>query len=259
MFKRKGLSEMTRLLLCGCGGKMGAAVQNFVREREDCTIVAGVDITGAPQTGFPVYTEISEVAEPVDVLIDFSHPSALSPILAYCEGHAGTAAVLCTTGYTPEQTAAIMEASKTIPVFYSRNMSLGINLLIELSKKAMKVLGDSFDVEIVEMHHNQKIDAPSGTALMLADALNEDRDNTMKYVYDRHSQRKKREKSEIGIHSVRGGTIVGEHQVIFSGQHEVITLSHSAQSKELFASGAINAAVFMDCKDAGLYNMADLL
>lgn len=250
---------MTRLLLCGCGGKMGAAVQNFVRERDDCQIAAGVDIKGAPQEGFPVYTGLMEVREDVDVVIDFSHPSALPSILEYCQGHAGTAAVLCTTGYTQEQTAAITDAAKAMPVFYSRNMSLGVNLLIELSKKAMKVLGNSFDVEIVEMHHNQKIDAPSGTALMLADALNEERDNSMKYVYDRHSQRKKREKSEIGLHSVRGGTIVGEHQVIFSGQHEVITLSHSAQSKELFASGAINAAVYMHGKGPGLYSMADLL
>lgn len=250
---------MTRLLLCGCGGKMGAAVQNFVREREDCRIVAGVDITGAPQEGFPVYTEIGEVAEPFDVIIDFSHPSALPSILACCRANPGTAAVLCTTGYTPEQTAEITESAKTMPLFYSRNMSLGINLLIELSRKAMHVLGSSFDVEILEMHHNQKIDAPSGTALMLADALNEEQENTMKYVYDRHSQRKKREKNEIGLHSVRGGTIVGEHQVIFSGQHEVITLSHSAQSKELFASGAINAAVFMQGKAPGLYSMSDLL
>lgn len=250
---------MTRLLLCGCGGKMGAAVQNFVREREDCVITAGVDITGTPQTGFPVYTEISEVAEPVDVIIDFSHPSALPSILDYCKAHPGTAAVLCTTGYTPEQTAEIHESAKAMPLFYSRNMSLGINLLIELAKKATRVLGSSFDVEIVEMHHNQKIDAPSGTALMLADAINEEQENSMKYVYDRHSQRKKREKSEIGLHSVRGGTIVGEHQVIFSGQHEVISLSHSAQSKELFASGAINAAVFMQGKGPGLYSMSDLL
>ena len=250
---------MTRLLLCGCGGKMGAAVQNFGRQREDCQIVAGVDLAGMPQEGFPVYTGIAEVCEPIDVIIDFSHPSALPSILDYGKAHPGAAAVLCTTGYTPEQTAVIHEAAKTMPLFYSRNMSLGVNLLIELSKKAARVLGTDFDVEILEMHHNQKIDAPSGTALMLADAINEERENAMKYVYDRHSQRKKREKGEIGLHSVRGGTIVGEHQVIFSGQQEVITLSHSAQSKELFASGAINAAVFMQGKGPGLYSMPDLL
>lgn len=238
---------------------MGAAVQNFIREREDCEIVAGVDITGAAQEGFPVYRSIAEVEHAADVIIDFSHPSALSAILDYCRERRGIAAILCTTGYSAEQTEEIKEASQTMPLFYSRNMSLGINLLMELARKAEAVLGDSFDVEIVEMHHNQKIDAPSGTALMLADAVNEVRREGMKYTYDRHSQRKKREKNEIGMHSVRGGTIVGEHQVIFAGQHEVITLSHSAQSKELFAAGAVNAAVFMSGKGAGLYDMSDLI
>ncbi len=238
---------------------MGAAVQAAVNSREDCRIVAGVDIAGLPQQGFPVYRSLEEVSEPAGVLVDFSHPSALKPILEYCRNHPGTAAILCTTGYTKEQADSVIEASKTLPLFYSRNMSLGINLLIELAKKTEAVLGDAFDVEIVEMHHNQKIDAPSGTALMLADAVNAVRENSMKYAYDRHSQRKRREKSEIGLHSVRGGTIVGEHQVIFAGQHETITLSHSAQSKELFASGAVNAAVFMDGKAPGLYDMSDLI
>lgn len=250
---------MTELILCGCGGKMGTAVQEAVRNRENCSIVAGVDISAQPQAGFPVYRSLSEVKERADVLIDFSHPTLLTPILDYCRSHPGLAAILCTTGYSHEQTEEIKEAAKALPLFYSRNMSLGINLMIELVKKAESVLGDSFDVEIVEMHHNQKIDAPSGTALMLADAVNEVRENSMKYAYDRHSQRKKREKSEIGLHSVRGGTIVGEHQVIFAGQHEVITLSHSAQSKELFASGAVNAAAFMDGKGPGLYDMSDLI
>lgn len=250
---------MTDIILCGCGGKMGAAVQAAVKSRDNCRIVAGIDITGQPQLDFPVYVSPGEVQESARVLIDFSHPTALEPILEYCHCHSGTAAVLCTTGYSKEQVERIQEESKTLPLFYSRNMSLGVNLLIELAKKAEAVLGDSFDVEIVEMHHNQKLDAPSGTALMLADAINGVRQNQMKYTYDRHSQRKKREKSEIGLHSVRGGTIVGEHQVIFSGLHEVLTLSHSAQSKELFASGAVNAAVFMNGKEAGLYDMSDLI
>ncbi|MFR8127496.1 MAG: 4-hydroxy-tetrahydrodipicolinate reductase [Acutalibacter sp.] len=189
----------------------------------------------------------------------FLSPSALSSILEYCRSHPGTAAVLCTTGYSAQQTQEIQEAAKELPLFYSRNMSLGVNLLIELAKKAEAVLGDSFDVEIVEMHHNQKIDAPSGTALMIADAINQVREDSMQYVYDRHSQRKKREKKEIGLHSVRGGTIVGEHQVIFAGQSEVLTLSHSAQSKELFAAGAVNAAVFMAGKGPGLYDMSHLI
>lgn len=250
---------MTEIILSGCNGKLGTVIQAAAAGRSDCRIVAGVDITGKPQAEFPVYTSPEQVMEHADVLIDFSHPSALEPILSYCKNHPGTAAVLCTTGYSKEQVESIREASKTLPLFYSRNMSLGINLLIELSKKAEAVLGGAFDVEIVEMHHNQKIDAPSGTALMLADAVNEVRDGQMKYTYDRHSQRKKREKSEIGIHSVRGGTIVGEHQVIFSGPYEVITLSHSAQSKGLFASGALNAAVFMQGKGPGLYDMSDLI
>ena len=250
---------MTKILLCGCNGKMGVAVQNFVAEREDCVIAAGIDLSGNVGKDFPVYQNLSEVTEQADVLIDFSHPSALSDILTYCRAHPGVSAVLCTTGYSPEQVKEVQEAAKTLPLFYSRNMSLGVNLLLELAKKAEAVLGDGFDVEIVEMHHNQKLDAPSGTALMLADAINEVRESSMKYTYDRHSQRKKRETSEIGLHSVRGGTIVGEHQVIFSGRHEVLTLSHSAQSKELFAAGAVNAAIFMHGKNAGLYDMSDLV
>ena len=250
---------MTNIILCGCNGKMGAAVQSFVSQREDCSIAAGVDLSGRRKIYYTIYTSISQVKEAAQVVVDFSHPSALSGILEYCRQHPGTAAVLCTTGYSAEQTREIQEASKELPLFYSRNMSLGINLLIELAKKAEAVLGDAFDVEIVEMHHNQKIDAPSGTALMIADAINQVRNDSMQYVYDRHSQRKKREKQEIGLHSVRGGTIVGEHQVIFAGQSEVITLSHSAQSKELFAAGAVNAAVFMAGKASGLYDMSHMI
>lgn len=251
---------MTDLILCGCGGKMGAAVRELASAREDCRIVAGVDLA-CQNSGlhFPVYRALSEVNEAADCIIDFSHPSTLPSILNYCRTHPGTSAILCTTGYSEEQTAEIRDAAEELPLFYSRNMSLGINLLIELAKKAEAVLGDAFDVEILEMHHNQKIDAPSGTALMIADAVNEVRENNMKYAYDRHSQRKKREKNEIGMHSVRGGTIVGEHQIIFAGRHEMITLSHSAQSKELFASGAVNAALFMKGKGPGLYSMSDLI
>ena len=250
---------MTNIILCGCNGKMGHAVQNLVHQREECSIVAGVDITPQEASPFPVYASLEAVQEQAQVVVDFSNPSALSSILEYCRSHPGTAAVLCTTGYSAEQTQEIQKAAKELPLFYSRNMSLGVNLLIELAKKAESVLGDSFDVEIVEMHHNQKIDAPSGTALMIADAINQVRENSMQYVYDRHSQRKKREKKEIGLHSVRGGSIVGEHQVIFAGKSEVLTLSHSAQSKELFAVGAVNAALFMNCKGPGLYDMSHLI
>lgn len=238
---------------------MGRVIQQLVAERTDCTIVAGVDLFADSTAAFPAYTNIADVQEEADVIIDFSHPSLLTPILSYAAQKGGIPAVLCTTGYSAEQVEALKTAAQTLPVFYSRNMSLGINLLIELSKKAAKVLGDQFDIEIIEKHHNQKIDAPSGTALMLADAIASVRDGETQYVYDRHAQRKKREKSEIGLHAVRGGTIVGEHEVVFAGNHEVITLSHSAQSKELFATGAVNAAVYMCGKDPGLYDMSDMI
>lgn len=248
---------MINILLCGCAGKMGMAVRNIVNARQDCQIAAGVDRVPV-QLDFPVYTDIRDAAAQADVVVDFSHPTALDSILQYCKAN-HTPAVLCTTGYSADQVQAVEEAAKELPVFYSRNMSLGINLLVELAKTAESVLGEGFDVEIVEAHHNQKIDAPSGTALMLADAVNQARENNMKYTYDRHSQRKKREMGELGIHSIRGGTIVGEHQVIFAGRHEVITLSHSAQSKELFAVGAVNAAVFLAGRGPGLFDMGDLI
>ena len=238
---------------------MGRVIQQLVAERTDCTIAAGVDLFSDSTAAFPAYTNIADVQEEVDVIIDFSHPSLLTPILSYAAQKGGIPAVLCTTGYSAEQVEALKTAAQAQPVFYSRNMSLGINLLIELSKKAAKVLGDQFDIEIIEKHHNQKIDAPSGTALMLADAIASVRDGETQYVYDRHAQRKKREKSEIGLHAVRGGTIVGEHEVVFAGNHEVITLSHSAQSKELFATGAVNAAVYMCGKGPGLYDMSDMI
>ncbi len=238
---------------------MGRVIQQLVAGRTDCTIAAGVDLFADSTAAFPAYTNIADVQEEADVIIDFSHPSLLTPILSYAAQKGGIPAVLCTTGYSAEQVEALKTAAQTQPVFYSRNMSLGINLLIELSKKATKVLGDQFDIEIIEKHHNQKIDAPSGTALMLADAIASVRDGETQYVYDRHAQRKKREKSEIGLHAVRGGTIVGEHEVVFAGNHEVITLSHSAQSKELFATGAVNAAVYMCGKGPGLYDMSDMI
>lgn len=238
---------------------MGRVIQQLVAGRTDCTIAAGVDLFADSAAAFPAYTNIADVQEEADVIIDFSHPSLLTPILSYAAQKGGIPAVLCTTGYSAEQVEALKTAAQAQPVFYSRNMSLGINLLIELSKKAAKVLGDQFDIEIIEKHHNQKIDAPSGTALMLADAIASVRDGETQYVYDRHAQRKKREKSEIGLHAVRGGTIVGEHEVFFAGNHEVITLSHSAQSKELFATGAVNAAVYMCGKGPGLYDMSDMI
>ena len=249
---------MTRIILCGCHGHMGKVITAICAKREDIKIVAGIDFN-LEQASYPVYKYISESTEECDVVIDFSHPSALPSLLAYSKEKGGIPLVLCTTGYSQSDVQNLKEASKEIPIFYSRNMSLGINLLIELSKKAAAVLGDSFDVEIIEKHHNLKIDAPSGTALMIADAVKDVLPGDNTYTYDRHSQRKKREKSEIGIHSLRGGTIVGEHEIVFAGNHETISISHSAQSKDLFASGAVNAALYMRGKTAGLYDMSALI
>lgn len=249
---------MTNIILCGCGGKMGAAITAIVNERDDCEIVAGVDVNTSCSRGYQVYTAIADVHEAADVIIDFSHPSTLDSILAYAV-EKQVPAILCTTGYSEGQLSQIEEASKKVALFHSGNMSLGINLLIALSRKAAQILGGSFDVEIVEKHHNQKIDAPSGTALMIAKAISEELPYDARYEYDRHSVRRKRERTEIGIHSVRGGTIVGEHEVIFAGHDEVISLSHSAQSKGVFAAGAVNAAVFMKDKPAGLYDMNDMI
>ncbi len=250
---------MTKIILSGCSGKMGVAVSAVIKERDDCEIVAGVDLAQGSSCDFPVYDTICRVREPADVIIDFSHPSALENIIKFLGGNPAVSAVLCTTGYSEEQVGLIKEASKSSGIFYSRNMSLGVNLLIELAKKAASVLGDSFDVEIIEKHHNQKIDAPSGTALMIADAIKGVRNDDCGYVYDRHLIREKRSKNEIGIHSVRGGSIVGEHEVIFAGFRETLSITHTAESKELFAAGAVNAAVFMEGKLPGLYDMSSLL
>lgn len=248
---------MTKIILSGANGKMGRVIQNVVSLRDDCEIVAGVDLN-TESTSFPVYTDINEITEKADVIIDFSNPVLLDNLLAYSKANK-MPLVIATTGYDDNQKAQINDASKECPIFFTYNMSMGINLLANLAKKAVSVLGSDFDIEIIEKHHNQKIDAPSGTALMLADAICEEIDNDMKYEYDRHSKREKRTKNEIGLHAVRGGTIVGEHDIMFCGRDEIITLSHSARSKEIFAVGAVNAAVYMNGKDAGLYDMAELI
>ena len=247
-----------KILITAASGKMGHAVAAAVSGREDCVISAGVDLNTAQYGEFPIYKSFSEVPEKPDVIVDFSNPALLDDLLDYCLT-SGVPAVLATTGYSEEQIAKIRKASGQIPVFFSFNMSLGINLLVQLAKKATSILGGQFDIEIVEKHHNQKIDAPSGTALMLADAINDSLGNAYHYVYDRHSKRQKREKTEIGLHAIRGGTIVGEHDIIFAGHDEVITLSHSAASKEVFAVGAVNAAVFLAAQKPGMYDMSALM
>lgn len=248
---------MTRIILCGANGKMGRVIQSVVSARDDCEIVAGVDLN-TNSSDFPIYADFKEVKENGDVIIDFSNPALLDSILEFST-EKNIPAVIATTGYDDKQKKQIEAAAENTAVFFTYNMSMGINLLANLAKKAAQVLGDDFDIEIVEKHHNQKIDAPSGTALMLADAVSEEFDKPMKYEYDRHSKREKRSKNEIGMHSVRGGTIVGEHEIIFAGRDEIITLSHSARSKEIFAVGAVNAAVFMNGKTKGVYSMKDMI
>ncbi len=250
--------DQVKILISGANGKMGHAVAAAISGREDCVVSAGVDLYTQQYADFPIYAKLTEVSEKPDVVIDFSNPAILDDLLDYCLVN-GVPCVLATTGYSEDQIAKIRKTANSIPVFFSFNMSLGINLLVQLAKKAVSILGGQFDIEIVEKHHNQKIDAPSGTALMLADAINEEMDNKYHYVYDRHSKRQKREAKEIGMHAIRGGTIVGEHDIIFAGHDEVITLSHSAASKEVFAVGAVNAAVFLAKQDAGMYDMSQLM
>lgn len=250
---------MTKIAICGANGKMGKTIYNCVSARDNCTVIGGIDIYTEQYADFPIVDSPEKLPEKPDVIIDYSNPASLDSLLNYCLS-TGTPVVFATTGYSEEQINKIRSASEQIPVFFTFNMSLGINLLVQLAKKAASVLGDQFDIEIVEKHHNQKIDAPSGTAIMLANAINETLDNKYHYTYDRHSQRKKREKTEIGMHAIRGGTIVGEHDIIFAGHDEVITLSHSAASKSVFAEGSINAAIYLkDVKKAGLYDMASLV
>ncbi len=236
---------------------MGRVITQCVSQRDNCEIVAGVDINegNAP---YPVFKSFDDINVSADVVIDFSHPSVLSSLLDYCKKNK-CPVVVATTGLDEKQKNDLYKLSEEVAVFYSANMSIGVNLISALAKKAAKVLGNSFDIEIVEAHHNQKLDAPSGTALMLADSIADSLDYTPKYEYDRHSKRAKREKNEIGIHSVRGGTIVGEHEIIFAGLDEIIKISHSARSKNLFAIGAVNAAVFIQDKNAGLYTMQELI
>lgn len=248
---------MKKIILCGANGKMGHVIRNIVAADNEFEIVAGVDIN-TESTDFPIYSEIDSVKESADVIIDFSNPALLNSLLEYSAAKK-IPVVIATTGFDDDQKKQIEDAATENGVFFTYNMSLGINLLATLAKKAVDVLGNDFDIEIIEKHHNQKIDAPSGTALMLADAICEEIDKPMKYEYDRHSKREKRSKNEIGMHAVRGGTIVGEHEIIFAGRDEIITLSHSARSKEIFAVGAVNAAKYMVGKGAGLYTMKDLI
>ena len=250
---------MTRIILCGCNGKMGRVISQLVKEDENAEIVAGVDISGEGPEGYPVFRSIAECDVEADVVIDFSAPAALAEILSVGI-QKNLPLVLCTTGYGKEDLERIEKTSEQVAVLRSANMSLGINLLLSLVQSAAKVLAEAdFDIELVEKHHNQKVDAPSGTALALADAINEALEQAYTYKYDRSAERVKRDKKEIGISAVRGGSIVGEHEVIFAGTDEVIEMKHTAYSKAIFGKGAVSAAKFLAGKPAGMYSMKDVI
>lgn len=249
---------MINVMLSGCNGKMGRVLSSLLANDGEAKVICGFDINTDAGEGYPVYDNLDNVTEKVDVVIDFSHPNSLPSIISYCQKNT-IPVVVATTGLSDEQKADIVKLSENVPVFFTFNMSLGINLLVNLVKKATSILEDNFDIEIVEKHHNQKIDAPSGTAIMIADAIKDTMKNTPELVYDRHSVREKRKKNEIGMHAIRGGTIVGEHSVIFAGKDEVLELKHEAHSKEVFAVGAIKAAKFLIGKGAGMYDMANLI
>lgn len=250
---------MIRIILHGCNGHMGRVLTGIIEKDPDLTVAAGVDPFAGAENTYPVYPNIDEVKEEADCVIDFSTASAVDGLLDYCERKT-VPLVLCTTGLSDAQLKRAGEVARKTAVLRSANMSLGINTIIDLLKKATQVFAPAgFDVEIVEKHHNQKVDAPSGTAIALADAVNEAGGGTYTYVYDRHDRRQKRDPKEIGISSVRGGTIVGDHEVIFAGLDEVVTFKHTAYSKSVFANGAAAAAKFLAGKPAGMYDMADVI
>ena len=251
---------MVKVIMHGCNGKMGQTITNIVKADPEIEIVAGVDVSDHIKNDYPVFSKIADVNVEADAVIDFSNAAAIDALLDYCE-EKKMPVVLCSTGLSDEQVKrATTESIKKTAVLKSANMSLGINTLLKLLKEAANVLAPAgFDVEIVEKHHNLKVDAPSGTALALADAINEARDKEYEYIYDRSRRRQKRDKKELGISAVRGGTIVGDHDVIFAGEDEVITFSHRAYSKAVFAKGAVQAAKFIAGKENGLYDMSDVI
>ena len=250
---------MTRVIMHGCNGKMGQMITSIIAEDPEVEIVAGIDVSNHIVNTYPVFAAIAECDVEADVVIDFCIASAIDGLLDYCTARQ-IPCVLCTTGLSEAQLVKVEETSKTVAVLKSANMSLGVNMLLKIVKEAAATLAPAgFDIEIVEKHHNLKVDAPSGTALALADSINEEFDNAYDYIYDRSQVRQKRSKQEIGISAVRGGTIVGDHDIIFAGSDEVVTLSHRAYSKAVFAKGAVQAAKFLKCKPAGRYDMKDVI
>ena len=250
---------MVRAIMHGCNGHMGQVITGLIKEDADIEIVAGIDLADCRDNGYPVYTNIEDCDVKADVIIDFASAKATDELLAYGKKR-GIPMVLCTTGLTDAQLAAVEEASREVAVLKSANMSLGVNMLLKLLKNAAQVLVPAgIDIEIVEKHHNRKVDAPSGTALALADSINESLGNVYEYKFDRSQTREKREKKEIGISAVRGGTIVGDHDVIFAGTDEVVTFSHTAYSRAIFGKGAVQAAKFLAGKPAGYYQMSHVI
>ncbi|SFP77862.1 dihydrodipicolinate reductase [Butyrivibrio proteoclasticus] len=250
---------MTKMIMHGCNGRMGHVIIDLVKEDKDIEVVAGVDAYGESSYDFPVFKSLEECNVAADVIVDFSNASAAEGLLAYCE-KTSTPVVLCSTGLSEEQLLKVKETSRNVAVLKSANMSVGVNALMKVLKEVSPLLAAAgFDIEIVEKHHNQKLDAPSGTAIALADSINDSLGNEYEYVYDRSTRREKRPEKEIGISAVRGGTIVGDHDVIFAGHDEVVTLSHRAYSRAIFGKGAIEAAKFLAGKPAGMYDMSDVL
>ena len=250
---------MTKMIMHGCNGRMGHMIIDLVKEDENIEVVAGVDAFGENSYDFPVFKSLGECNVEADVIVDFTSASAVDGLLEFCVSKK-MPVVLCSTGLSQEQLDKVKEASKSVAILKSANMSYGVNALLKILKEVSPLFAAAgFDIEIVEKHHNQKLDAPSGTAMALADSINESLSNEYEYVYDRSTRREKRPVKEIGISAIRGGTIVGDHDVIFAGKDEVVTLSHRAYSRAVFGKGAIEAAKFLAGKSAGMYDMADVL
>lgn len=250
---------MTKIIMHGCNGKMGQVISDIVSADEEAQIVAGIDINPVKKNDYPVFATLAECDVQADVIIDFAAAVAVDALLDYSV-QKGIPVVLCTTGLSEEQLSKVQECSKKVAILKSANMSLGINTILKLVNQISGLFADAgFDIEIVEKHHNQKLDAPSGTALAIADSINEALDNEYAYKYDRTPDRIKRPKKEIGISAVRGGTIVGEHEIIYAGKDEVIEIKHTAYSKAIFANGAVSAAKFLNGAKPGMYNMSDVI
>ncbi len=250
---------MVRMIMHGCNGAMGQVISGIAAAQEDIQIVAGIDKNPVQKNDYPVFAALEDCDVEADVIVDFTAAAAVDHLLDYC-AETKMPVVLCSTGLSEAQIQKVKDVAKETAVLRSANMSLGVNLLLKLVKEAAQVLAAAdFDIEIVEKHHNKKLDAPSGTAIALADSMNEAMDNQYTYVYDRSTRRERRDKLEMGISAVRGGSIVGQHDVIFAGQDEVVTFNHTAYSKAIFAKGAVSAAKFLAGKDAGLYTMADVI